>query len=67
MTVKELIAELGKYPDWIEVEMSMKVEVGITAGKGRQVSFKESVFLHGKVYGVQGTTGGKHEVLISGS
>lgn len=67
MTVNELIDELRKYPGHVEVQMSMKVNVEMTIGKGKQTTVQQSVFTHGRVYGVSGSTGGKEEVVISGS
>lgn len=64
MTVRELIVALSKYPDWIEVEMSMKVKV-TTSISSKSVS--ADLFPRGKVYGVSGITRGKNEVVISGS
>lgn len=67
MTVKELITELSMYDMDTTVELSMKVEINIDTPQCRHNIEKQYIFPHGKVYGVQGSTGRHNEVVISGN
>lgn len=66
MTVKEVINELSKYPEDIEVELSIKIDLKVTLDHYNR-PMTCSMYPKGKVYGVSGTTGNKNEVIISGS
>ena len=65
MNVKKLIDELSKYPDDVEVQMAMKVDMKISIVNGSEQDI--TCYPKGVVYGVSGITGGHNEVIISGS
>ena len=64
LTVGELIKELSKYPN--EIEVKLKIAVDVTMKVGTYKEAKQTVFPTAKVYGVTGTIGNTNEVIISG-